>query len=114
MLALRLLGPLTLSVDSEERDLGGARQRVVLAMLALNANRVVSIERLIDAVWDSSPPTTSRAQIQICISGLRRVLGDASDMAQIRTRAPGYLLEIPEANLDVTQFTNLVDRKSVV
>jgi DNA-binding SARP family transcriptional activator len=69
VLALRLLGPLTLSIEGEERDLGGTRQRVVLAMLALNANRVVSIERLIDAVWDSSPPTTSRAQIQICISG---------------------------------------------
>jgi DNA-binding SARP family transcriptional activator len=108
VLALRLLGPLALSVDGEERDLGGSRQRVVLAMLALNANRVVSIEQLIDAVWDSSPPTTSRAQIQICISGLRRVLGNTGDIVQIRTRAPGYLLEIPETNLDVTQFNNLV------
>jgi DNA-binding SARP family transcriptional activator len=107
VLALRLLGPLALSVDGEERDLGGTRQRVVLAMLALNANRVVSIEHLIDAVWDSSPPTTARAQIQICISGLRRVLVDV-DTTQIRTRAPGYLLEIPETNLDIAQFGSLV------
>jgi DNA-binding SARP family transcriptional activator len=108
VLALRLLGPLTLSLDDGESDLGGTRQRVVLAMLALNANRVVPIEQLIDAVWDSSPPITARAQIQICISGLRRVLAGADGTAQIRTRPPGYLLEIPETNLDVTQFNSLV------
>ncbi len=108
MLALRLLGPLTLSVDQDELDLGGTRQRVVLAMLALNANRVVPVEALIDAVWDTSPPTTARAQIQNCVSGLRRVLSGASDELQIRTRAPGYLLEIGEDDLDVARFNNLV------
>lgn len=108
MVALRLLGPLSLSVGDKELDLGGTRQRVVLATLALNANRMVPIEQLIDAVWDTSPPTTARAQIQICISGLRRVLSGVEDIARIRTRAPGYLLEIPEANLDVTQFNSLV------
>jgi DNA-binding SARP family transcriptional activator len=108
VLALRLLGALTLSVDDGERDLGGTRQRVVLAMMALNANRVVPIEQLIDAVWESAPPTTARAQIQICVSGLRRVLAGAGDTAQIRTRSPGYLLEIPESNLDVAQFNILV------
>ncbi len=109
MLALRLLGPLTLAVDDIESDLGGARQRVVLAMLALNANRMVPVDQLIDAVWDTSPPITARAQIQICISGLRRVLTSADGPARIRTRSPGYLLEIPESNLDVAQFNNLVD-----
>jgi DNA-binding SARP family transcriptional activator len=108
VLALRLLGPLTLSVADVEHDLGGARQRVVLALLALNANRVVPVDQLIDAVWDSSPPTTARAQIQICVSGLRRVLAGASETAQIRTRPPGYLLDITEDDLDVAQFTNLV------
>jgi DNA-binding SARP family transcriptional activator len=95
-------------VGDEEFDLGGARQRVVLATMALNANRMVPIEQLIDAVWDTSPPTTARAQIQICISGLRRVLAGAGSAVQIRTRAPGYLLEIPEAHLDVAQFHSLV------
>jgi DNA-binding SARP family transcriptional activator len=103
-----LLGPPTLSADHEELDLGGARQRVVLAVLALNANRVVPVEQLIDAVWDSSPPNTARAQIQICVSGLRRVLNGAGDEARIRTRAPGYLLEISEENLDVARFYSLV------
>ena len=108
MLALRLLGPLTFTVDGKEHDLGGARQRVLLAMLGLNANRVVPVEQLIDAVWDSQPPTTARAQIQICVSGLRRVLAEAGDTAQIHTRAPGYLLEIQDDDLDVARFTGLV------
>jgi DNA-binding SARP family transcriptional activator len=108
VLALRLLGPLELSIDREEREIGGARQRVVLATLALNANRVTPIDQLIDAVWDSEPPTTARAQIQICISGLRRVLAGPGDSARIRTRSPGYLLEIAESDLDTTQFACLV------
>ncbi|WP_459712512.1 AfsR/SARP family transcriptional regulator [Actinophytocola sp. KF-1] len=108
MLALRLLGPLTLSVADVEHDLGGARQRVVLALLALNANRVVPVDALIDAVWDSAPPNTARAQIQICVSGLRRVLAGADNAAQIRTRPPGYLLDIAEDDLDVARFTSLV------
>ncbi len=108
MLALRLLGPLELSIDGEDRDLGGARHRVVLAMLALNANRVTPVDQLIDAVWDTEPPTTARAQIQICISGLRRVLAAPGSTGHIRTRAPGYLLEIPETDLDTLEFTALV------
>jgi len=69
---------------------------------------MVPIEQLIDAVWGSSPPITARAQVQICVSGLRRVLTCAGGTAQIRTRAPGYLLEIPEDNLDIVQFNSLV------
>jgi DNA-binding SARP family transcriptional activator len=106
MLALRLLGPLDLSVDGSDRDISGTRQRIVLAALALNANRVTPIEYLVDAVWNDSPPTTARAQIQICISALRRVLAGAP--IQIRTRPPGYVLEIPDTELDTEQFTRLV------
>ncbi len=108
-LGLRLLGPLEFSVDGVELDLGGYRQRVVLATLALNANRVTTVEQLIDAVWNTAPPTTARAQIQICISGLRKVLGDATTTASIRTRSPGYVLEIPADQLDTAQFARLVD-----
>jgi DNA-binding SARP family transcriptional activator/tetratricopeptide (TPR) repeat protein len=77
-------------------------------MLALNANRVTPVERLIDAVWSSSPPPTVRSQIQICISALRKLFADAGAPWAIRTRTPGYLLEIPLTEVDSEQFASLV------
>nr|WP_291412226.1 helix-turn-helix domain-containing protein [Actinophytocola sp.] len=82
---------------------------MVLAMLGLNASRVMPTEQLIDAVWNTEPPTTARAQIQICVSGLRKVLTDAGAPMTIRTRAPGYVLEVPSGELDTEQFTGLVE-----
>ncbi|MGW6445198.1 BTAD domain-containing putative transcriptional regulator [Lentzea sp. NPDC055074] len=107
---LRLLGPVELVVDQRSLDLGGPRQRVVLTMLGLNANRVVPVDQLIDAVWNSSPPSTAKGQIQICISALRKVFTDAGLPEAIRTRPPGYVLEIPDDALDSIQFTALVAR----
>jgi DNA-binding SARP family transcriptional activator/tetratricopeptide (TPR) repeat protein len=108
-MGLRLLGPLEFWFDGDALDLGGSRQQVVLAMLGLNANRVTPIDRLIDAVWHTAPPATARAQVQICVSGLRKVLHNAHALARIRTRSPGYVLEIPGAELDTVEFTELVE-----
>ena len=108
-LVLRLLGPLEVVSNGREYDLGGSRQRIVLAMLALNVNRVVPIELLIDAVWNTSPPNTARAQIQICVSGLRKVFVDFGGAIRIKTRAPGYQLEAPPEALDAEQFAALVE-----
>jgi len=107
---LRLLGPVELVIDQRSLDLGGPRQRVVLTMLGLNANRVVPVDQLIDAVWNSSPPSTAKGQIQICISALRKVFTDAGLPDAIRTRPPGYLLEVAEDGLDSLQFSALVAR----
>lgn len=101
------MGPLALLTDDGEIDLGGSRQRIVVAVLALNANRVTGVDHLIDAVWSTDPPNTARAQVQICISRLRKVFTDAGDSATIRTRDPGYLLEIPVGELDTAQFAAL-------
>ncbi|WP_370947382.1 BTAD domain-containing putative transcriptional regulator [Amycolatopsis sp. cg5] len=103
-MGLRLLGPPELVVGDRSLDLGGPRQRVVLSMLALNANRVTPVEQLIDAVWDTSPPSTARGQIQICISALRKLFGDNGQPGAIRTRPPGYLLEIASSDLDSEEF----------
>jgi DNA-binding SARP family transcriptional activator len=107
-LVLCLLGPLELSSGGQELDLGGPLQRVVLAMLALNANRIVPLESLIDAVWDTTPPTTARAQVQICVSALRKIFAAADVPLRIRTRTPGYQLEVPADQLDTEQFSELV------
>ncbi|WP_410567364.1 BTAD domain-containing putative transcriptional regulator [Amycolatopsis sp. cmx-4-61] len=107
-MGLRLLGPVELVLDGRSLDLGGPRQRVVLAVLGLNANRVVPVEQLIDAVWGTAPPSTARGQIQICISALRKLFGDAGRPDAITTRPPGYVLRLGADEVDSLRFASLV------
>ncbi|GAA3437700.1 AfsR/SARP family transcriptional regulator [Kutzneria kofuensis] len=86
------------------------RQQVVLAMLLLNANRVVPLESLLDALWGSTPPATARAQIQTSISALRRLFVTAGVGERIRVRGLGYTIELAPAELDLHVFEDLVSR----
>src|SRR6266568_6475689 len=108
LVRLRLLGPLQLVVDGRSVDLGGPRHRIVLSLLALNANRLVSTDRLVDAVWGTSPPSTARTQIQICISALRKLFAAADLQDALQTRPPGYILRVSDDSLDSEHFTGLV------
>lgn len=107
---LRILGPLEIAVEGRLVKLGGPRERIVLAMLALRANRVTSVEQLVDAVWGEMPPSTARGQIQGCISGLRKVFDDAGLSNAIQTRAGGYALTVAEDGLDSERFGKLVSQ----
>ena len=69
----RVLVPLEARREGTAVPIRGARQRTVLALLLLEADRIVPTDRLVDGVWDEDPPATSRSQIHICISSLRRV-----------------------------------------
>ncbi|HEU0303523.1 MAG TPA: BTAD domain-containing putative transcriptional regulator [Gaiellaceae bacterium] len=100
-----MLGRLEAYYDGAELELGPRKQRAVLALLLLNANHVVSTERLIDDLWGDSPPSTARAALQVYVAGLRKALG--SDGASLRTRAPGYVLELGDGVLDLERFTQL-------
>lgn len=103
----RILGPLDVVRDAETIDIGGARQRIVLALLLLEAPRIVSVDQLIDAIWDDAPPSTARSQVHICVSQLRTKLGPAGDGPRIVTRAPGYLVDLGGASLDLATFRAL-------
>ncbi|MFC5666320.1 BTAD domain-containing putative transcriptional regulator [Kitasatospora misakiensis] len=103
----RLLGPLEANNGTLKAALG-PRLRIVLAMLLLNANRTVSTERLMEAVWGDAPPATARPQIQIVISMLRREISSPGQENIIRTRAPGYSIKISSEDLDLQQFENCV------
>ncbi|HEY1918702.1 MAG TPA: BTAD domain-containing putative transcriptional regulator [Streptosporangiaceae bacterium] len=105
---LRILGPLELVADRRMVKIGGPREHVVLAALALRANRVVSVDQLIDAAWGDAPPTTARSQVQTCISALRKVLDGAGLPDAIETRPAGYLLRISPDDLDSEKFAGLV------
>ncbi|MFC0548483.1 AfsR/SARP family transcriptional regulator [Kutzneria chonburiensis] len=105
---VRLLGPVELTADQHPLDLGGPRQRVALAVLGLNVNRVTSVDHLIDAIWGEAPPPTARAQIQVCISSLRKRFGEAGRPDAIKTRSPGYVLELDSSEVDSLEFGELV------
>lgn len=77
-------------------------------MLMLEASHVVSVDRLVDAVWNESPPATAREQVQICVSALRRALAGAGLPDVIVTRAPGYLFHAAGGELDCGDFDRLV------
>src|ERR671937_971010 len=105
MREFRLLGPVEVVDDGEPLPLGGQKQRAVLALLLLDAGRVVSTDRLIDALWSEQPPPTAPTSLQNFVSQLRKLLG--ADV--LVTKPPGYQLRIEPDQLDVERFERLVD-----
>jgi DNA-binding SARP family transcriptional activator len=99
----RLLGPLEVVDDGCALPLGGTKQRSVLAMLLLNANSVVSSERLIDTVWGDAAPVTVDNVLQGFVSKLRRLLGVA-----LESRPPGYVLRVDPDQIDAARFERSV------
>ncbi|MEV5612317.1 BTAD domain-containing putative transcriptional regulator [Streptomyces sp. NPDC052225] len=97
----RILGPLEVAFEQlPESRVPRGRKQTVLAALLLEANRVVSTESLMEAVWGESPPLTARTQIQTCISGLRTLLAESGRPSDIVTKGPGYMIQVSEGELD--------------
>jgi DNA-binding SARP family transcriptional activator len=102
---IRLLGPVQLRGSDGPVPIG-PRVRVVLAALALNPGRAVSVDRLVAAVWPERPPATATAQIQACVSVLRRAVAAVGRPARdvVVTTPPGYMLSAGPDEVDVLQF----------
>lgn len=100
----RILGPLEVADDGRLLALGGTKQRMLLALLLLRANEVVSRDRLIDELWDGSPPHSGKTALQVYVSQLRKALGP--DL--ILTQPPGYLIRVSDGELDLHRFEQLV------
>jgi len=116
----RLLGPLEAfdgpaqlherGAEHGVRDGGGklriaaGRQRALLAFLLLHANRTVSSEQIVDALWGDDVPDSAQKMVQINVSQLRKALPEP----RLRTRAPGYVLEVDDDELDLARFERLV------
>ncbi|MFS8099704.1 winged helix-turn-helix domain-containing protein [Lentzea alba] len=101
-----VLGTVVMWHEGREISLSSAHQRTVLAALLLQHNRVVPLEKLIDALWDSAPPPTARNIVQGCVSHLRTLLAPDPEI-RIMHRLPGYVLETPAERLDLTAFRTL-------
>jgi basic membrane lipoprotein Med (substrate-binding protein (PBP1-ABC) superfamily)/DNA-binding SARP family transcriptional activator len=104
----RLLGSLGAESGDTPVDLGPPKQRAVLAVLLLNANEIVSTDRIIDMVWGDDPPRTAEHSVQLYVSDLRKALANGSTQEMIETRLPGYVLNTPPDSVDSLRFERLV------
>ncbi|MEU9036039.1 BTAD domain-containing putative transcriptional regulator [Streptomyces sp. NPDC048352] len=90
-------------------QVGGARQRTILALLLLSPGRIVPVDTLVDVVWNGRPPATARTQVAIVIAALRKALKNEGVTEEvIATAHPGYLLRPDGHVLDTVTFTGLV------
>ena len=105
---IRVLGHLDASVEDRPLALGGAKQRAVLAMLVLDANRTVSAERLIEGLWGEEVPTSAPKMLQNYVWRLRGVLAADGGAAQIVTHGRGYELRVDPELVDVRRLERLV------
>ncbi len=109
-LQIRLLGPLEVVRDGQAVNVGGRKPRVVLALLALQAGRVVAVDALIEALWGEDPPARALGTLQVHVSALRRKLDTPGVATVLVNRPPGYLLDVSPDMIDVAEFHALVDR----
>ena len=102
---VRLLGPVQVVRAGREAGLGGPRPRAVLALLVLEAGRVVPAGRLIEEVWRASPPPGAAKTLRSYVSRLRSLL--APDAALV-ARGGGYVLNLDPDVVDAARFEQLV------
>lgn len=103
------LGPLSVRCSGRELDLGWAKQQAVLAVLLLEMNRPVPVNRIITSVWGDRRPRNAKNAVQTYISRLRKVLaqGGGTDELLVSTDA-GYLIRGDPAGLDIAVFERRV------
>jgi DNA-binding SARP family transcriptional activator len=104
----RMLGPLEVAARTERLELGGPRQQIVLATLLLSPNKVVTMDRLLEAIYGEDLPPTCRAQAQISISSLRRLFATHGYEGVITTHDRGYVIQVERGQLDSLLFDELI------
>jgi DNA-binding SARP family transcriptional activator/tetratricopeptide (TPR) repeat protein len=132
---IRLLGPVEVWVGGQAVPAGPPQQRTVLAALAVDADRAVPVERVIDRVWAEDPPAAARAAVAVRVSGIRRQLAEAasaevgragpavrrgpaggsdlltrtrSEGRWVARRSDGYVLRVDPDRVDLLRFRRLV------
>lgn len=101
-----LLGSLMVRHGQVAVTVPRGKQRVILAMLLLNAGRVVRVDELAEALWVSGPPPSGAVAVQNYVMRLRKTLGDAGQ--RITTQSRGYLLRVEAGELDTERFEVLL------
>jgi peptide/nickel transport system substrate-binding protein len=99
-----ILGPVELEIDGRGVELGGGKQRALLALLLLHANEAISRDRVIDALWGAQPPASVQQSVDTYVSRLRKLLGPD----RLLRRPSGYVLVVGRGELDSEQFEDFV------
>ena len=110
---VRLLGPLEVALAGQALHIGSPKQRAVLALLALEAGKLVTADTLCELVWDEDQPASPSATLQSLISRLRGALArlaSRSGRDVLRTREPGWVLDVDPAAVDALRFQELTTR----
>ena len=105
MAEFRLLGALEVEGPGGLVELGGLKQRTVLALLLLRAGTVVPTDELVDAVWEGRGSERSVRSLQVYVSNLRRLLANLDPLRTwIRRQGPGYVLLLENGELDIARL----------
>ena len=104
----RILGPLEALDGGRTVNLGGGRQRALLALFLLHPNETLSTDRLIDALWADDPPAGAAKAVQVAVSRLRKALAGGEGDNAVVTRGHGYALQLDPERLDAHRFELLV------
>ncbi len=100
-----MLGPVELRADTgTPLPVAGARLRTLLILLALDAGRAVSTERLVDGLWGAEPPGNAAGALQALVSRLRR----AAPGLPVAVTPSGYRLDLDPDQVDAHRFARLV------
>ncbi|MEV4111122.1 BTAD domain-containing putative transcriptional regulator [Nonomuraea sp. NPDC049695] len=112
MVAFRVLGPVEAYEQDDELDLGGLRQRAVLARLLVARGQVVPVDTLLYDLWDDDAAKGAQSGLQVYISRLRRVLEPGRPRGGpnrlLVTVASGYALRVAADQVDALSFEQLV------
>ena len=103
----RILGPLEVETKGRVLELGTPKELALLAVLLLDVGRPVSTDRIVEAIWDDSPPPSASKLVQTYVSHLRKVLPGV-----IETRGRGYVARVSPDELDATRFSLLIGNGS--
>jgi WD40 repeat protein/DNA-binding SARP family transcriptional activator len=104
MVEFHALDGVTVTDGGREVNVGGPRQRRLLAVLLIHRNEVVSVDRLTDAVFAGEPSPGATTTMRSYIARVRKVVEVDGSPAAVVTRPPGYLLAVPDEAFDVARF----------
>ncbi|MEY9891104.1 DNA-binding SARP family transcriptional activator [Catenulispora sp. MAP5-51] len=102
-----VLGPLSAHDGSVEKRIAAPKQQVILATMLLEANRVVSVDRIAEHLWADAAPRGAHKTLHTYVMRLRHSLGEAA--VRLRTEARGYRFVVREGELDLHRFTALTE-----